>query len=181
MNTLQHILQTTHSTGELYSWGFAFEINDDRSFYSDPIYELILEAWARSKFTGKVIVYAGDVRGMSRHPVYLVQLIPVAGEEDGVLRGPGYETFQQFRDLVAQLASADSGMRFLQEYCEVGSATGTAATSIVRGCVELADGKVTRMRRVTSAERTFFEGVCLKRYPEAVEEIVEGGDCEDWT
>jgi|GEM_PF-2335825 len=54
MNKLQQLLQTEKSTDDLYPWVLAFAITDGRSTYSTLIYEALLDANERSKFTGRL-------------------------------------------------------------------------------------------------------------------------------
>ena len=117
---LETLLQTKKSTAELSSWGFAFEVTDGRCEYSTPICGLFLDAFAKGQFTGNVLVFAADVYGVSQHPVYLVQLVPVTKENDTEVLGPGFEGFTEFRDLVGELAGADTGMKFLEDFSEIG-------------------------------------------------------------
>jgi hypothetical protein len=165
MNPLQSILQTEKSTDELYSWGFGFEITDGRGVYSDPIYKLFLDAFAKSGLTGKVLLFAANAFGISVHPVYLVQMIPVTRETEDEVRGPGFDEFETFRDLIDQLSAADSGMNFLKKFSEIGYAMDAFATSILRGCIDLESGFVTRLKRTNSVEKSLFEQACLARYP----------------
>ena len=170
MTTLQSLLQTEKSTDELSSWGFAFEVTDGRCEYSTPIYELFLEAFVKAQITGKVLVFAADVYGISEHPVYLIQLIPATRETDEEVRGPGFEGFEKFRDLIGELAATDTGMRFLREFSEMGYAGDPFGSSILRGYIELESGAVTHLKRVDAAEKSLFEQASLARYTSATEE-----------
>jgi len=167
--TLETLLQTEKSTAELSSWGFAFEVTDGRCEYSTPIYGLFLDAFAKAEITGKILVFAADVYGVSEHPVYLSQLIPVTKESDTELRGPGFEGFQKFRDLIGELAGADTGMRFLSEFSEIGYATDPLGSSILRGCIELESGAVTLLKQTNPVEKSLFELSCKERYPDLTE------------
>jgi len=169
MTSIQTLLQTEKSTDELSSWGFAFEVIDGRCEYSTPIYAIFIEAFAQAKITGKVVVFAADVFGVSRHPVYLIQLIPATRETEDEVRGPGFEGFKKVRDLIDDLSAADPGMRFLKELSEMGYATDPFGTSLLRGCIELELGAVTCLKQTNPCEKLLFELACKERYPSLVE------------
>jgi hypothetical protein len=170
MTPLQSLLQTEKSTDELSAWGFAFQVTDGRAIYSEPIYKLFLDAFAKSGLTGQVLFFAADVLGVSVHPVYLVQMIPVTRETEDEVRGPSFDEFKTFRDLIDQLSAADPGIRFLKKFSEVGYAMDSFSTSILRGCIDLESGSVTRLKRTSSVEKSLFEQACLARYPGAKED-----------
>ena len=169
MPRLQTLLKTEKSTDELSSWGFAFEVIDGRCEYSTPIYATFLDAFAKAQITGKVLVFAADVFGVSRHPVYLIQLVPATKETDDEVRGPGFEGFKTFRALIGELSTADPGMRFLKELSEMGYATDPFGTSLLRGCIELELGAVTCLKQTNPCEKSLFELACKERYPSLVE------------
>jgi hypothetical protein len=170
MNPLQILLQGEKSTDELYSWGFAFQVTDGRAIYGDPIYKIFLDAFAKSGLTGQVLFFAADVLGVSAHPIYLVQMIPVTRETEDEARGLGFKEFETFRDLMDQLSAADPGMNFLKESSEIGYAMDAFASSILLGCIDLESGVVTRLKRTNSVEKSLFEQACLARYPGAKED-----------
>jgi hypothetical protein len=139
---------------------------------------LFLDAFAKAEITGKVLVFAADVYGVSHHPVYLIQSIPVTREDDTELRGPGFEGFEKFRDLIGELAASDPGMRFLSEFSEIGYATDPFDSSILRGCTELELGAVTILKQADPREKSLFEPACKERYPSLIEVALPDDDEE---
>lgn len=170
MNKIQQLLRTEKSTDELSSWNMAFVTTDGRCKTSTPIYEIILDALARMNFTGKLLLFAKDVFEMTQYPTYLVQMIPVARENSKEVRGPGYEAFNEFRDLVAKLSQADTGLSFLAEYAELGDAYEPLAQSILRGNAVFKNGKAVQILPTNEEEQTLFEELLRNTFPAISEE-----------
>lgn len=165
MNNLQQLLQTEKSTDELSAWALAFTVTDGRCEYSTPIYALLLDALERSDFTGKLLLFARDVFGMSQYPTFLVQLTPVTKEDEDEVRGPGYDAFRKFRKLVAELCEQDSGMTFLKEYAEIGDSYEPLHNSILRGNALFKNGQAVSLTPADENEQSLFEETLIGKFP----------------
>lgn len=170
MNNLQKLLQTQKSTDQLSSWNMAFVVTDGRSEYSTPIYNVLLEALMQGGFSGKMLVFARDIFGISQHPAYLVQLVPVTTEKADEVRGPGFAAFQEFCAVVAGIAGRASGMTFLADFAELGNPYEPIEQSILRGNITWKNGEVTIFTPAGPEEQTLFEESFLERFPDALQE-----------